>query len=283
VAHDARSGTARRRKVAASLRQLRAEAGRTEQEAATDLDCPLSTFSLIEAGMATIRLAEVRAMLDLYGVTGQQRDRLLAEARQADAHCWWYPYADLIDEAFETQLILENEAAVLRTYQPNLVPGLLQTERYAWELIGTQFDLPLEAVHRQASLRAMRQQLLSREDAPQLVVILDEAVLRRPVGDQTVMREQYRRLAEIASTARVTIQVLPFRAGPYHAMGLGFHIFEFTGGDPRIVELELLDRVRFLAGSQEVAHYVDAFEQASHRALDAGQSGALLEELALTA
>src|ERR1700722_16716054 len=142
---------AMRRKIAASLRRLRAEAGRTEQEAAADLDCPLSRVSLIEAGLATVRPAEARAMLDLYGVPGPQRDELLADTRQADVRCWWHPYADLIDEGFETQLILENEAAVLRTYQPNLVPGLLQTERYAWELIGTQFDLPLEAVHRQAS------------------------------------------------------------------------------------------------------------------------------------
>jgi transcriptional regulator with XRE-family HTH domain len=261
---------------------LRAEAGLTEQEVAAELDCTPSRFSRIEAGMATVRVAEVRTMLELYRVTGQRRDQLLKEARQTQTRCWWYPYADLIDEEFDTQLILEDEAAVLRTYQPNLVPGLLQTERYAWELIGTKSDLPLEVVQQKARLRAMRQRVLNREDAPRLAVVLDEAVLRRPVGDRTVMREQYRRLAEIADTATATIRVLPFQAGPSHAMGVGFHIFEFTSDDPRVVELELLDRVHFVAESREVAHYANAFEEASHRALDVGPSRALLEELAST-
>jgi hypothetical protein len=259
---------------------LRAEAGLTERDVAAELDCKLSRFSRVEAGMATVRVAEVRTMLDLYRVTGRRRDQVIEQARQARARCWWYPHADLIDEEFDTQLILEDEAAVLRTYQPNLVPGLLQTERYAWELIGMQSDVPLETVQRKARLRALRQQVLSREEAPRLAVVLDEAVLRRPVGDRTVMHEQYARLAEIANAAKATIQVLPFQAGPGHAMGSGFHIFEFTGDDPRVVELELLDRVQFVAESQEVAHYTNAFEQASNRALDAGRSRALLEELA---
>jgi hypothetical protein len=176
-------------------------AGLAEGEVAAVLDCAVARFSRIETGMATVRVGEVATMLDLYGITGQRRERLLDEARRARARCWWYRDAELIDQAFETQLILEDEATVLRTYQPNLVPGLLQTERYAWELIGTQSDLPLEIVQQQARLRAMRQQVLSREDAPRLAVILDEAVLRRPVGDKTVMREQYGRLAEVANTA----------------------------------------------------------------------------------
>lgn len=236
--------------------------------------------------MATIRLAEVRSMLDLYEIDGEQREEVLEDARQVRERCWWYPYADLIDEAFETQLILEDDATALRTYQPNLVPGLLQTERYARELIETKSDLPLETVRRQASLRAKRQRVLCREDAPRLCVILDEAALRRPVGEPAVMREQYERLAEMADTPQVTIQVLPFRAGPHHAMGVGFHIFEFAGDEPDepgVVELELLDRVHFVMESREVARYAAAFEQASHRALDAERSRALLKELMLTA
>lgn len=283
MTHGDESTVTRRRKVATSLRRMRAEARRTEQEAAAYLDCPLPRFQRIEAGMATVRLAEVRGMLDLYKIVGNQREELLREARRIRERCWWYPYADLIDEAFETQLILEDGAAVLRTYQPNLVPGLLQTERYAWELIGTQSDLPLETVRCQASLRTMRQRVLSRDDHPRFAVILDEAVLRRPVGAPAVMREQYEHLAEIANTSGATIQVLPFEAGPHHAMGAGFHIFEFTGDEPGVVELELLDRVDFVAEPREVARYATAFEQASHRALDVNRSRAFLEELVSTA
>jgi hypothetical protein len=283
VTHGDGSANARRRQVAATLRRLRTEAGRTQNEAAEHLDCPLPRFQRIEVGMAAIRVAEVRAMLDLYNITGEQRDEILREARRARDRCWWYPYADLIDEAFETQLILEDDAAVLRTYQPNLVPGLLQTERYAWELIGTQRDLPLETVRRQASLRVLRQQVLRRDDAPRLDVILDEAVLRRPVGSPEVMREQYGHLAEIAASAQVIIQVLPFKAGPHHALGAGFHIFEFTGDEPGVVELELLDQVHFVAESGEVARYAEVFEQVRQDTLDARQSRALLSELATTA
>lgn len=203
-------------------------------------------------------------------------------ARHLD-RCWWHPYADLIDEPFETQLILEDDAAVIRTYQPNLVPGLLQTERYAWELIETQSDLPLETVRRLASLRARRQQVLNRDDAPRLDVILDEAVLRRPVGGPAVMREQYGHLAEVAGRPGVTIAVLPFEAGPHHALGAGFHIFEFTGGEPTVVELELLDRVAFVADPGEVGRYTEVFGQVRQQALDAGESRALLSHLAMTA
>jgi hypothetical protein len=283
VTHGDRSAIARRRKVAASLRHLRNQAGRTEDEAAKYLDCPLPRFQRIEAGMAAVRLTEVRSMLNLYNASGEQREEIVSEARRARDRCWWYPYADLIDEPFETQLILEDDAAVLRTYQPNLVPGLLQTERYAWELIETQSDLPLETVRRLASLRVLRQQVLSRNDAPRLDVILDEAVLRRPVGGPAVMREQYRHLAEIAANPRVAIQVLPFEAGPHHALGAGFHIFEFTVGEPGVVELELLDRVDFVIEAGEVARYTEVFDQVRRQALDAGRSRALLSDLATTA
>jgi Domain of unknown function (DUF5753)/Helix-turn-helix domain len=283
VTHSDGSAIARRRKVAASLRHLRDEAGRTENEAAEHLDCPPTRFQQIEAGMAAVRLTEVRSLLDLYNTSGEQREEILGEARRARDRCWWYPYADLIDETFETQLILEDDAAVLRTYQPNLVPGLLQTEHYAWELIETQSDLPLDTVRRLAKLRTLRQQVLSRDDAPRLDVILDEAVLRRPVGGPAVMREQYRRLAEIAAGPCVTIQVLPFEAGPHQALGAGFHIFEFKGSEPAMVELELLDRVTFVVESREVGRYTEIFEQVRKQALDPEQSRALLSGLAMTA
>jgi hypothetical protein len=277
------SAIASRRKVAAVLRRLRDEAGRTEDEAAEHLDCPLPRFQQIEAGMAAVRLTEVRRILDLYHTSGEQREEILGEARRARDRCWWYPYADLIDEAFETQLILEDEAATLRTYQPNLVPGLLQTERYAWELIETQSDLPLETVRRLATLRTLRQQVLSRDDSPRLDVILDEAVLRRPVGGPAVMRAQYGQLAEIAARPGVTVQVLPFEAGPHHALGAGFHIFEFTGDEPAVVQLELLDRVAFVVESGEVGRYTEVFDQMRQQALDTRQSRALLSDLAMTA
>lgn len=283
VAHGDGRGHRRRRDIGATLRRLRNAAGRTEDDAAAFLDCPQARLVRIEAGLAAIRVGEVNALLDLYGVANEQREETLGEARRMRDRCWWRTYADVISETFETQLILEDEASALQTYQPNLVPGLLQTERYATELIETQSDLPLEAVHRRASLRTLRQQVLARPDAPRLSVIIDEAVLRRPVGSRAVMRDQYARLAECASAPGMTIQVLPFRAGPQHALRHGFHIFAFGGGAPPLVELELLDRVQFVAEPDEVAHYEHAFERASSRALDARHSRLLLAEFASAA
>ena len=276
-------GQPRRRDIGVALGRLRRQAGRTEKDAAAVLDWTSARVAGMELGLAAIRVGDVNALLDLYGATDGERDRLLDEARGARDRCWWRPYGDLINESFETQLILEDEASGLRTYQPNLVPGLLQTERYAMELIETQADLPLNEVRTQASLRAMRQQILTRQNAPSLSVVLDEAVLRRPVGDGAVMREQYALLAEVASAPGMTIQVLPFRAGPYHVLGLGFHIFDFGADEPTIVELELLDRVRFVAESREVAHYEHAFGRVSSLALSVEDSRLLLSEFASAA
>lgn len=280
LSHGGGGATESRKRLAARLRQEREEAERSEAEAAMHLDCPVERFERFEAGLAIIRLAEIRSLLGFYGVTGDRREELLGEAEQVRDRAWWHRYADLIDESFETMLILENDAASLRTYQPNLVPGLLQTERYAWELIGTRADLPLETVRRQAALRAMRRQVLDRDDPPRLTVILEEAVLRRPVGKPAVMREQYAYLAEIAGTPHVSIQVLPFSAGPHQAMGSGFHIYGFADQQHTVVELELMDRVHFVTEASKADHYATAFHQASQRALDADQSRALLTELA---
>lgn len=269
-----------RRELAAALQRAREEAGRGAAETAKHLDCSPRRFERIEAGLAVIRLAEVRSVLDFYGVDGDQRGALLTVARQVRDNSWWHRYADLIDESFETLLILENDATSLRTYQPNLVPGLLQTERYAWELIGTRADMPLDTVHRQASLRAQRRQVLNRNDPPRLAVLLEEAVLRRPVGAPAVMREQYGHLCELARRPGVSIQVLPFTAGPHRAMGSGFHIYEFAERARTVVELELLDRLHFVDESPEAEHYAIAFEQAAARALDVDKSRALLTELA---
>ena len=269
-----------RQGLAAALRRARTEAQLSEEAAAARLECPRDQFRRIETGRASIRLAEVRTLLDLYGAAGDQRDRILSEARKARDRSWWYPYADLVDATFETQLILEDDAASMSTYQPNLVPGLLQTERYAWELIGTRSDIALEAVRRQASLRMMRQRVLSRDSPPRLAIVLDEAVLRRPVGGPAVMREQYERLAQVAAAPGFTIQVLPFKAGPHRAMGAGFHIYAFPDAQPPVVQLELLDRVHFVADDTESAHYAAAFDHAAQCAYDPDRSLALLRELA---
>lgn len=272
--------TARRRAaVAAQLRQLRRSARRSVAQAAEALDCPVSRIRQIEDGEAALRVSDARQLLDLYGVPGDQREALLGIVRELGERSWWYPYTDIINETFETQLILEDEATLIRTHQPNLVPGLLQTERYAWELIANLGDVPLEAVERRAALRGARQRVLER-DGLRMVVVLDEAALRRPVGGPSVMREQYARLSEAAGSSAVTIRVVPFHAGSRPAADSAFHIFEFGDEDPPVVQVELLDRVQFVQHAGEVDRYRNAFEEALNRALDIEQSRAFLADLA---
>jgi transcriptional regulator with XRE-family HTH domain len=277
----AESRIIRRRDVAATLQRFRSNARYTIEEAAEHLDCPPERISKIEEGNATLRTAEARQLLDLYGVVGEPRQALLQTTQHLRERTWWYPDADLIHEDFETQLILEDEAINICTHQPNLVPGLLQTEQYAWELIATLGDVPLMTVKRLARLRIARQRILTRSHTFHLKVILDEAALRRPVGSPVVMREQYQRLAKVANTPTITIQVLPFQAGPRSAMGFAFHIFQFQRNDPKIVQLELLDRVHFSQEPDEVGRYVRAFDQASARALDVERSQAFLAGLTI--
>jgi transcriptional regulator with XRE-family HTH domain len=272
--------TARRRTIAAQFRQLRKDAGRTVEQAAEALDCPASRVRQIEDGELALRAGDARQLLDLYRVTAERREELIALVRQMGERSWWYPFADIIDETFETQMILEDEATVVRTHQPNLIPGLLQTERYAWELIANLGDLPLEAVERKASLRAARQRVLQRADGLRLAVVLDEAALRRPVGGPAVMREQYKRLAEATGNGAISIQVAPFHTGIRAAAGFAFHIFEFADPDPPVVQVELLDRVQFVQKASEVDRYISAFEEASNRALDVERSRAFLADLA---
>ena len=270
----------RRREIAATFARLRAEAGWGVEDVGEYLDCSPAQVSRLEDGTAALRVTEARELLDLYRVRGERRESLLRLVRQASDRNWWYAHSDLLDGDFEALLILEDEACAVRTHQPNLVPGLLQTDRYAWELMTTLGDLPLDVVERRVRLRMARQRILSRNGGARMAVVLDEAALRRPVGRPSVMREQYERLVTLAETERVTIQVLPLASGPHAAMGAAFHIFEFAGDDPWVLQLEFLDREHFADEPEEVKRYVEAFSQAAQFALDPDRSVAFLRGLA---
>jgi len=270
----------RRREMGARLRKHRANAGLALDVVADYLDCTPSRVTRIEDGLAALRLAEARDLLDLYRVLGETRTQLLDLAQRVAEQNWWYPYADLIDHDFETLLILEGEVMLLRTHQPNLVPGLLQTYRYGWELMTTLADLPLHELDRRVRLRTARQRVLVRDPAPRLDLVIDEAALRRPVGGPDVMHEQYERLIDVATTPTTTLRIVPLSAGPHRAVGFAFHIFDFEGGAPRVMQIESFDREHFVNEAEEIHRYEEAYEAAVLRALDEQDSVTLLRELA---
>ncbi|MGD0244407.1 MAG: helix-turn-helix transcriptional regulator [Streptosporangiaceae bacterium] len=270
----------RRRRLAAELHRLRAASRLTLEEVADHLECSPAKVSRIENGQVAVRIQDARELLDLYDVDDAQRDPLLQMVRQARGKGWWSDYADLLDEGGQTLLSLEDEASAILVYETNLIAALLQTRRYAWELISSRTDSRLEVVQRTVDLRLARQQILDRPSAPELNVVLDEASLRRAVSSRDVMREQYESLRDMADRPNISLRVLPFGAGAHQAMGFPFQIFEFVDDDPHLVCVELLSRREILESAEEVGRYRAAFSQVYERALPPGESRNFLVNLA---
>ena len=275
-----RSPLMRRRRLAAAFHRLRMESRRTLEEVAAHLECSPAKVSRIETGQVAIRIQDARDLLDLYQVAEEQRAALLEMVRQARGKGWWSGYADLLDEGTQTLLSLEDEASAILIYETNLVPALLQTTQYAWELLATRSDSRLDLVQRRADLRMARQRILGRPAAPLLTVVLDEASLRRPVGSREVMREQCEYLMTADERLPVSVRVLPFSAGAHQAMGFSFQIFEFAGDEPHLVYVELLNGGQILEAAEEVGRYRAAFNQVHKRALPPDETGQFLGELA---
>lgn len=262
----------RRRRLAAELHRLRIAARLTLEEVADHLECSPAKISRIENGQVAVRIQDARELLELYDVNDEQRDPLLQMVRQARGKGWWSNYADLLDESGQTLLSLEDEASAVLIYETNLIAALLQTRRYAWELISSRTDLPLDLVQRRVELRMARQQILDRPNAPRLNVVLDEASLRRAVSSRDVMREQYELLADTAARPNISLRVLLFGAGAHQAMGFPFQIFEFVDDDPQLVSVELLSRREIFESAEEVGRYRAAFNQVYERALSPDES-----------
>ena len=178
------SPTVRRRRLASELRSLREAARLTCEEVAEHLECSASKISRVETGRVSVSPRDVRDMLSLYGVDPQRLDSLVQLARESRQKGWWHAYSDTIQPRFATYVGLEDAASEIRTYEVNLVPGLLQTEDYARSVISAgNLTGSLEAAERRVALRMARQpMLLSGHNPPQLWAVLDEAVLHRTVG-----------------------------------------------------------------------------------------------------
>nr|BBJ49942.1 hypothetical protein SAVMC3_25710 [Streptomyces avermitilis] len=167
------------------LEELRTRAGRTYEEAAAAIGVSHSTIRRMEsAKVARLRLADVEKLLQIYGVTDQQEiDTFLKSVREANKRGWWHTYRDVLPDWFAAYLSLEQAALQIRAYEAQFVHGLLQTEEYARALLSAgNPHAPAEATERRVALRMRRQELLSRSAPPRLWVVMDETVLRWPVG-----------------------------------------------------------------------------------------------------
>ncbi|MEU1166167.1 helix-turn-helix transcriptional regulator [Streptomyces sp. NPDC005921] len=223
-----------RRKLRDQLRRLRESAGYTQREVADEMEWSLSKLIRIEAGRNGISITDLRALIAHYRVTDQAVvDRLIAMARAARERPWWDRYRDIADPAFLLSLGYEGAASIIRTFEPMLVPGLLQTEEYALEVL--RLTSPPEQVDMRAELRFERQERLLRSDGPQLHFILDENVISRAVGGPEVMRRQVRRLKELADHPQISLRVLPYGKGLYRYFRTSYVLFEFEDPEEDIV------------------------------------------------
>lgn len=267
------SPTVRRRILARELRQLREQAGLTQTDSARALEWKQSKISRIEDCSQGVRLSDMIAMLAIYQAHDTEQERLAALAKDANKRGWWHSYGDALPAWFETYVGLEAEADVVRTYEVDVIPGLLQTESYARaDTRATVLDATPENVEQRVDLRLQRQGRLWDEEPLTLWAVIGEAAVRRPVGGREVMREQLSHIAKLAELPNVTVQVMPLEAGEHPATGpfstLGFPRLEH----PDVVYLESQVGGHYLEETSQIARYARVMDHLRAHALDPADS-----------
>ena len=264
------------------LRRLREAAGVTPEEAGYEIRASRSKISRMEHGRVRFKDRDVADLLTLYGITDEKlRARMLASAQDANAPGWWSKYGDLLPDWFEEYLGLEGAASVVRTFELQFVHGLFQTESYARAvtLLGHK-TAPAEEIDRRVSLRIKRQDIMASPEPPQVWSVMDESVLRRPVGGRAVMRAQLDRLTEMARLPQVTIQVIPFGGGGHAAAGGSFTLLRFAEPElPDVVYIEHLTSALYLDGREDVDHYREVMNELSTQALTPDRTARVLAEI----
>jgi transcriptional regulator with XRE-family HTH domain len=244
--------------LGSQLRRLRERRQITCEEAGAAIRASHSKISRMELGRVRCRRRDVADLLTLYGVTDEDEQKgMLALADRANEPGWWHSYSDILPNWFEIYIGLEEAASRIRTYEVQFVPGLLQTEDYARAvtLLGHP-SAPGHEVERRVGLRMRRQSLLEADDPAHLWAVVDEAVLRRPLGGKQVMRRQLEHLLELTELPNVTLQVVPFKRGGHAAAGGPFSILRFADRDlPDVVYLEQLTSALYLDKREDVDHY----------------------------
>jgi transcriptional regulator with XRE-family HTH domain len=250
----------------------------TADQAAREVGISKSALSRIENAQVSVMPPVARSLLELYGVEEPDIEALMQVAREARKRGWWQSYSDVLPEWFEVYVGLEADAAEIKTYESQLVPGLLQTEDYARAVIRAEHpDAPDEEVQRRVELRMRRQQL---DSPPKLWAVLDEAVLMRPVGGAPVMRAQIQKILKVSRQPGNTIQVLPFAAGEHGSMGSAFSILTFgEPTDPGVVYVETRAGSLYLEG-HEVREYTALFSHLVATAKGQRESAGMLEAAA---
>jgi transcriptional regulator with XRE-family HTH domain len=257
------------------------------EDIAHQLECSASKISRLEMGKGIPKARDVRDMLDAYGVKDKNvRERLMRMAREGQQMGWWSEYSDvlqpdtLLPDHLDRLVALESEASLVQEYQQSVVPGLLQTGGYARAIItelNSRYDRA--QVDRLVTLRLKRQEPLTRREQPmRLQAIIDEGVLRRPIGGHDVARAQLRALLRAGRRRTVSLRVLPFSAGVHQAIAGTFQLLHFADeADRDVVYLESHSGNTYLEGDSNVSRYEQVFASVSRRALSEADSSTLIQ------
>jgi len=272
------SPTVRRRRLAAEMRKLRKEAGKTREEAARYADIAPATVSRIEAAAHAPKVADIMALCRFYGLDEAHTEMLVTLARQSRQRGWWQKVGeDAIPTWFETYVGLEEEVAEIRSYQPEVIFGLLQTEDYARAVLTADDTVGPAEGERRLEVRMRRQKLLEEPDRPKLWIIQNEGALRRHVGGVATMQQQLKHLIDLSRQPGITIQVLPFSAGAHPSMHGAFEILSFPERyDPDVVYIDYRRGSIYLENLDEVDDYTQLFDQLRARAISPDGSRALI-------
>ena len=268
--------------LGAHLRRLREAEGVSRETAGWEIRASESKISRMELGRVSFKERDVADLLTLYGVTDEEeREAWLTLARQANTPGWWQREGDILPSWFQAYLGLEAAAVLIRTYEVQFIPGLLQTPEYAKAVILLGHgNAPPAEVERRVAVRMKRQQVLARKDPPQLWVVVDEGALRRPIGGPEVMRAQLRALVDATKLPHVRLQVIPFNVGGHAAAGGSFTILRFPEQDlPDVIYIEQLTSALYLDKRDDIDLYAAAMERLAVEAERPDRTGDILGKI----
>ncbi|MFE3525380.1 helix-turn-helix domain-containing protein [Streptomyces sp. NPDC059161] len=273
--------TVRRRRLGQELRRLRELKGMTAEEVAERLLVSQSKISRLENGRRSISQRDVRDLCGVYEVDDHRIvDSLMQMAKDSRQQGWWHAFGDI---PYSVYIGLETDAASLRVYDPQVVPGLLQTRQYAESLIaGALPETAPTDVEKRVSVRVRRQERVRAQDNPlRLWVVIDEAALRRVIGDRQLMIEQLEHLIQQSQLPHVTVQVLPFSMGAHPGINGQYAILEFPdASDSSVVYIEGVTSDPYLEKANDVQKYSVMYEHLRAQALNVDQTREFITEIA---
>lgn len=267
------------------LRQLRQQREISAKQAGYRVRLSESAISRMENGQVGFKTRDIRDLLKLYGVTDrQERDAFLRLVEQANQPGWWQRFNDVLPSWFQTFVGLQEGAAEIWEYENQVIPGLLQTEDYARAVLGVPpWRPPADEIEQKVKLRLTRHQLLHRDHPPKVWMVIDEVVLRRPVGGPAVMRAQLEHLIQLTELSNLTVQILPTRTR-VPLVSPSFVLLRFAEPElPAIVYVEQLSTAQYLDKREDRERYMQALSHVAVAAEVPAATVSILREVAADA